>query len=563
MVEGGLSIARDVTEETDRRTHVDQLQSLAPVGLARLDTVTGWTVDERLLGIVGVDSPDDLFPMSGRMMSGGETEQADRNFAALAQHGGRGTFPISLTHGRTGQLIHLHTAWDMEVGPSGQLLQAVGTVIDVTESVEAAAREKAAHLESLAQRTRVLRQLSDSLAAASVDIEQELQAITEMASAAIGEAAVLSVPTAGGGAAEWVYVAHCDPPTRDRLSALAHGGALDGDDHWLGLANEVMSSAAPRSSISDPGRRIWSEAESDEGSDVEVVHFIAAPCRHEGRAIGLLLVHRGAEGAPYDETDEDVVQVLADRIGSAVAAERATRFAVAEVRRRQATAGRLEGLLREQEDLLELLSTAEVRVRSLLAEAVHDDPLQLVVAAMLRMDLLRDQLDDGGAEEAERIMGLLERSIEQLRKLIVALTPPDLSGGLGGALRGLAEGIFLGTSTEVELSGPMHVRLTRDVKEGAYRIMREALVNVRKHARAETVTVRLREVEGDVVLSVSDDGVGSDSLTTGPGHLGLITMRARARAQGADLRVDSAPGQGTTVVLTLPINDVSSSREDA
>ena len=78
------------------------------------------------------------------------------------------------------------------------------------------------------------------------------------------------------------------------------------------------------------------------------------------------------------------------------------------------------------------------------------------------------------------------------------------------------------------------------------------MINAHKHAHAETVTLRIEELDRMVVFSVSDDGVGAGDLA-GPGHLGLATMRARAEAEGGQLHVQSTPGAGTTIVLTLPI----------
>ena len=189
----------------------------------------------------------------------------------------------------------------------------------------------------------------------------------------------------------------------------------------------------------------------------------------------------------------------------------------------------------------------------MLAEAVHDDPMQLIVAAILRIDNLRDHLEGKSGDELDRIAKILETSVERLRKIIVAIIPPDLTGGLGVALRNLADGIFTGTTTTVTALGLDHVRLTPAVNANAYRILREAFVNARKHANAANVTVRLEEHDGNVILSLTDDGIGTESFKSEPGHLGVATMQARANAEKAELHLDSTPGVGTTVLLTLPI----------
>jgi signal transduction histidine kinase len=132
------------------------------------------------------------------------------------------------------------------------------------------------------------------------------------------------------------------------------------------------------------------------------------------------------------------------------------------------------------------------------------------------------------------------------------MTPLDVSDGLGVALHGLASGIFVGTATTVDVKGPTHVHLSVQATTAAYRIMREALVNARKHASATHVVLTLHEDPDGVVLTLTDDGAGTDSLESGPGHLGIATMRARAQADGADLTIDSRPGAGTRVSLRIP-----------
>ncbi len=217
---------------------------------------------------------------------------------------------------------------------------------------------------------------------------------------------------------------------------------------------------------------------------------------------------------------------------------------------------RLTELKDRQRKLLARLADIETRERSVLAEVIHDEPVQLIVAAILRVDSLARRLSTTDRQELEAAASQLELAVDKLRNLIViALTPPDLSDGLGVALRDLAEGIFLG-STAFELVGDSHVNLTDAAKGTAYRVFREALINVRQHARSQQVTLRLAEHNGMVEMMLIDDGVGSESLDAGRGHLGVATMRARADAEGGYLHIDSAPGVGTTVTLSLPVKNV-------
>ena len=89
----------------------------------------------------------------------------------------------------------------------------------------------------------------------------------------------------------------------------------------------------------------------------------------------------------------------------------------------------------------------------------------------------------------------------------------------------------------------------------ALRVAQEALTNVRKHARASSARLLLDETRGAVRLRVADDGCGFDlsAGTGGPGHLGLTAMRERSEVAGGRLSVESAPGQGTTVEVWVPM----------
>ena len=135
----------------------------------------------------------------------------------------------------------------------------------------------------------------------------------------------------------------------------------------------------------------------------------------------------------------------------------------------------------------------ETRERSLLAEAIHDEPIQRIVAGILRLDHLSTRLDPATRNEVDEVTEQLVTTVDWLRDLIVvALTPPDLSAGLGPALAGLARSIFTATPTVFTVVGPDHVPLSVPAKEAVYRIFREALGNVRKHAQANNATLRHR-----------------------------------------------------------------------
>jgi signal transduction histidine kinase len=138
-----------------------------------------------------------------------------------------------------------------------------------------------------------------------------------------------------------------------------------------------------------------------------------------------------------------------------------------------------------------------------------------------------------------------------MRTLLMELRPSALEEAeLGDLLRQLREA-FVGRSripvnfvVEGELDPP------RDVKVGLYRIIQEALNNIVKHASASQVDLNLHCAPEGIELSIKDDGRGFDPSDVPFDHLGLGIMRERAQEIGAEIEINTAPGQGTQVSVT-------------
>lgn len=194
--------------------------------------------------------------------------------------------------------------------------------------------------------------------------------------------------------------------------------------------------------------------------------------------------------------------------------------------------------------------------RRRVAEAIHDDSIQVIAAMGMRLQMLRRSLDDAAQltmlDEAEKTVQL---SIRRLRALVFELQPPGLDGeGVSVAL-----GIALETANrEGGTAYRLDDRFTTQPaeEEGAilFRVAQEALANVREHAGAATATVTLLERDGGHAVEIADDGCGCDAeqITSGPAGYGFRSMRTRAALAGGSLRIDSQPGTGTTVEAWLP-----------
>ena len=129
------------------------------------------------------------------------------------------------------------------------------------------------------------------------------------------------------------------------------------------------------------------------------------------------------------------------------------------------------------------------------------------------------------------------------------------SGVVQSAITAAAEVVFADTDVDWQVVGVDDLQLGDAERITAYRVAREAMVNARKHADPEHVTIALDRGAGALVVSVSDDGHGFDpgDATDRRGHLGLAAMHDRASVAGGDLSITTPETGGTVVRLSLPV----------
>lgn len=235
-------------------------------------------------------------------------------------------------------------------------------------------------------------------------------------------------------------------------------------------------------------------------------------------------------------------------------------FALATVQRdisdRVAAQSALERLAEQQQRLLDRLVQAQEDERARIAADVHDDSVQALAAVELRMGLLRRQLADrepGLQETAETLAGTVSEAIGRLRALLFDLESPAVETDLATALSVAADDAF-GDRLRWRVTGDTDLDLPESLRVTAYRIAREAMANVVRHAEASEVVIRLARVEGGVEVVVEDDGRGFDPATVEPrpGHLGIPAMADRATIAGGHLDVERRDEGGVRVRLWLP-----------
>jgi signal transduction histidine kinase len=224
---------------------------------------------------------------------------------------------------------------------------------------------------------------------------------------------------------------------------------------------------------------------------------------------------------------------------------------------RQQALRHLRQLDEQRRSLLERVVTSQEQERRQVAGDIHDDAIQAMVAVSLQLQALGGRLrDPRSTEPLARLAATATESVGRLRQLVFELRPPLLDEvGLAAAIGQYATraGELAGFVAQVtdESAG----ELPDELRVVAYRIVQEALANVRAHAKASRVAVRLEEADGGLLVRVSDDGVGflpglADRRPAG--HLGLISMREQAAMAGGWSRIASAPGMGTTVEVWVP-----------
>jgi signal transduction histidine kinase len=189
--------------------------------------------------------------------------------------------------------------------------------------------------------------------------------------------------------------------------------------------------------------------------------------------------------------------------------------------------------------------------RRRLERDLHDGAQQRLVSLALRLRATAATIPPALREVHHELAGVgseLDETLGDLRELSRGIHPAILSeGGLGPALRTLARR----SSVPVQLQVGMEARLPERVEVTAYYVVSEALTNVAKHANASAVEVDVDTDNGLVRLAIRDDGVGGADPARGSG---LIGLKDRVEGTGGTLHVESHPGEGTSLLVELPID---------
>lgn len=225
-------------------------------------------------------------------------------------------------------------------------------------------------------------------------------------------------------------------------------------------------------------------------------------------------------------------------------------------------------LIDELESTREGLAAAEraagvLQERQRLAAEIHDTLTQELASIVMLLEGAQASLAAGsssGVDHVEQALRSARESLREIRRLVWSLRPEALErGSLAQALDRLASELSTqtGIAARCVVTG-QPLELPREAEVTLLRAAQEALANVRRHSGAGDVTLTLSYMDDVVVLDVRDDGSGFDPdlFPVRPrmrGGLGLLGMRERVEGLGGALTLESEPGEGTTIVVAVPV----------
>jgi signal transduction histidine kinase len=218
--------------------------------------------------------------------------------------------------------------------------------------------------------------------------------------------------------------------------------------------------------------------------------------------------------------------------------------------------------LREREEarsqLLRKVITAQEDERKRIARELHDETTQDLAVLAMGIDAARDAYRSGKEPRLDEVKALAVRTLEDVHRLILDLRPSVLDDlGLLSAIRWYADRALVTRGVSVRCEFGELPRLSPEMETALFRMCQETLSNVARHAQASAVLIQVGVERGQVVVDVEDDGRGFDESAVADGdgrkHWGLMGIRERAEILGGAATVESEPGQGTHVVVRVPL----------
>lgn len=219
----------------------------------------------------------------------------------------------------------------------------------------------------------------------------------------------------------------------------------------------------------------------------------------------------------------------------------------------------IEDVKHQQQMGLRIIQAQEEE-RKRVAREIHDGPAQSMANVVLRTELVEKVFIHEGIEKAREelneIKGMIRESLTDVRRIIFNLRPMALDDlGLVPTLKRYIEELSKKNHTDFEFKTfGKENRLPPAMEVALFRLVQESLNNVIKHAKATDVQLKLEFQRDRIFLIVSDNGIGFDMKQKTREGFGILGMKERIKLLEGQIVIQSAPGKGTKLFLSIPLN---------
>jgi signal transduction histidine kinase len=347
--------------------------------------------------------------------------------------------------------------------------------------------------------------------AAETKLDPVLQKLVDTARELVGaKYAALGVPDGRGGFAKFLTSGMSD----DLIEEI---GPLPRTHGLLGAMLEDTSSFRIADITDDPRFEWWPPEHPRMRS------FLGVPVVAKGEILGAVYLTDKLGAEEFGDDDQHLIELFAAH--AAIAIENARLFE----RSRELTV---------------------VEERNRLARDLHDS----VVQTLFSLSLVAEAAKNGATDKIDDIAELSKSALAELRSIVFELRPADLAAdGLVPTLIKHTDVVRRVFGQDIDVNVMSERRVPPNVELELFRVAQEALSNALKHAQAAKIAVDVDLDAFPARIEVRDDGVGFDPDATSvrARHLGLLSMEERIASIGGSLRIDSAPGRGTTVIAEV------------
>ncbi|MDR3575936.1 MAG: GAF domain-containing protein [Anaerolineaceae bacterium] len=330
-----------------------------------------------------------------------------------------------------------------------------------------------------------------------------------------------------------IGVIHLIDAATQRLNMAACHQFEDKFHNWLelsGIAQELWRRTYDQQTlvqVQDLRTQSYTELT---GPNVFLLNYLGAPIRVKDRKLGVLSIF-GEDNKLLSPGMTDLVCTISDQIGLALESNRLHKHV--------------------EENLV-------LKERQRLARDLHDSISQSLYGLVLAADASRKLLQIQEFDELEKILANIDKasrqSLKEMRLMLFELRPLSLeTEGLVKAIELRLNTVERRAGVEIELDINEAEKLPTLLEIEIYRIVTEALNNSLKHAEASHVSISFQVQTDQVTVEIADDGKGFDLTTPSNGGMGLLSMAERTVKISGDLKIDSAPGQGTHIWLNAPL----------